>query len=295
MIRLGHVFGNLMVNVQPTATINCATAPRASSPRHRGLPPTGRATCCARPAASRLPSSWRRRSVDRERSRAPARRPPTEFWHRHWRHRTFRIRTYGSFRNRRRNAARRRSSHQRLEELGAARSGGLPAHRRAGHPRPHPAGARHPHHGEAARRTSARTIHDGARRSAPRAGCRDSRFRRRPTTWSRLCAPRAWCSGRWWHAPAARAFRCPAAAPSARVPSTCMSTALEQLGARDAQEAGYIEATAPERPQGRSHHLRPHHRHRHRGRHDGRRAGRGRDADRRTPLASPRSATWPPC
>ena len=49
------------------------------------------------------------------------------------------------------------------------------------------------------------------------------RVTRRPTTWSRRCARRCWCSGRWSRATGARACRCRAAARSARARSISTS------------------------------------------------------------------------
>ncbi len=70
--------------------------------------------------------------------------------------------------------------------------------------------------------------------------------RKRPMSWSKPCAPPAWCWGRWWRAAAAPAFRCPAAAPSARGPSTCTSSAWSGWARPMHQEHGYIEARAPD-------------------------------------------------
>ena len=75
---------------------------------------------------------------------------------------------------------------------------------------------------------------------------------------------------------AARASRCPVAAPSARRPIDLHIKGLEQLGAKITQEHGYIEATrrAPARRRNR---LRQDHRHRHGRPADGRHAGRRRN------------------
>jgi UDP-N-acetylglucosamine 1-carboxyvinyltransferase len=54
----------------------------------------------------------------------------------------------------------------------------------------------------------------------------------RPTRWSRPCAPRSWCSARWWRAAARRACRCPAAAPSARGRSISTSRACRRWAPR---------------------------------------------------------------
>ena len=95
---------------------------------------------------------------------------------------------------------------------------------------------------------------------------------------------------------AARASPCPAAAPSARVPSTCTSAGLEQLGAtHHARSTATSKPTRPNGLQRRHGLLRPHHRHRHRRHADGRRPRRRRDHHRkRRPRARSRR-TWPPC
>ena len=63
------------------------------------------------------------------------------------------------------------------------------------------------------------------RADGPPANASGSSVRKRRTSWSRPCALPAWCWGRWWRDAAARGSRCRAAAPSARGPSTCTSSA----------------------------------------------------------------------
>ena len=68
--------------------------------------------------------------------------------------------------------------------------------------------------------------------------------RSHPTTSSRPCAHRSWCSVRWWRATARRACRCPAAARSARGPVNLHVAGLEAMGAEISIESGYIHAKA---------------------------------------------------
>ena len=68
---------------------------------------------------------------------------------------------------------------------------------------------------------------------------------RRPTTSCARCAPRCWCWACCWRARARRGSRCPAAAPSARGRSTCISPGLKAMGAEIDIDGGYMVARAP--------------------------------------------------
>ena len=70
---------------------------------------------------------------------------------------------------------------------------------------------------------------------------------RRPTSWSRRCAPRWWCSGRCWRARAGPGCRCPAATTSATAPSTSTSTACRALGPSFQTVHGNVEGRVDRR------------------------------------------------
>ncbi len=83
-------------------------------------------------------------------------------------------------------------------------------------------------------------------RNGAAADARGSCARKRPTSWSRPCALRAWCWVRWWRAAGGRAFRCRAAARSAPGPSTCTSSDWSSWARASTRTHGYIEAQAPD-------------------------------------------------
>ena len=103
---------------------------------------------------------------------------------------------------------------------------------------------------------------------------------RRPTSWSRPCAPPSSCSARCSRAPAAPRVSLPGGCAIGVRPIDQHLKGLEQLGAEMTLiRNGYVEARASA-AQGRAHRHRPGHRHRHREPHDGGRARGGHDHPR---------------
>ena len=130
---------------------------------------------------------------------------------------------------------------------------------------------------------------DHERRRADHRRARTRSCPRRPTSWSRRCGRRSWCSARCSPAPARRAWRCPAATTSARARSTCTCAGLESSAPTFTTRHGYIDGRAgqlvgtadPARvPERRRHRERPHGRGAGQG-HDGHRQRRTRARDRR--------------
>ena len=129
---------------------------------------------------------------------------------------------------------------RRRQERGAAGARRHPARRRAGGAASRAAGARHAHHAPTAR--PRRRALDRERRATRAPAATGRAPTKRPTSWSRRCAPASSCSARCSLGEVTRASPSPAAAPSACVPSTSISRASTPSAPRVARSHGYVEA-----------------------------------------------------